>query len=100
MTWRECPSLGSALRAKFSEVNRTMSTLIRRTTGLPVNLAYLDVGQGSPVIFVHEFAGDMMSWLPQVNALSRRYRCIAYSARGYTPSDIRSLTRLTAARSR
>ena len=65
-----------------------MSTLIRRTTGLPVNLAYLDAGQGSPVIFVHEFAGDMMSWLPQVNALSRRFRCIAYSARGYTPSDI------------
>jgi 3-oxoadipate enol-lactonase len=52
------------------------------------------------VIFGHEFAGDMMNWLPQVNALSRRYRCIAYSARGYTPSDIPSLTRLTAVRSR
>jgi len=65
-----------------------ISALIRRTTGLPVNLAYIDVGEGTPIIFVHEFAGDMMSWLPQVNALSRRYRCIAYSARGYTPSDV------------
>lgn len=65
-----------------------MDTLVRRTTGLPVNLAYLDAGSGPPVIFVHEFAGDLRSWLPQVNALSRRYRCIAYSARGYTPSDV------------
>ena len=65
-----------------------MTTLIRRTIGLPVNLAYLDVGRGEPLIFVHEFAGDMMSWLPQVNALSRRFRCIAYNARGYKPSDV------------
>lgn len=67
-----------------------MSTLIRQTRGLPVNLAYLDVGSGEPVIFVHEFAGDMLSWLPQVHALSRRFRCIAFNARGYAPSDIPS----------
>jgi pimeloyl-ACP methyl ester carboxylesterase len=65
-----------------------MKNLIRHTAGLPVNLAYIDAGQGIPVIFVHEFAGDMMSWLPQINALSRRYRCIAYNARGYSPSDV------------
>ena len=51
-----------------------MTTLIRRTSGLPVNLAYLDVRKGQPLIFVHEFAGDMMRWLPHVNALSRRFR--------------------------
>jgi len=37
---------------------------------------------------VHEFAGDAHSWEPQVRYFSRRYRCIAYCARGYPPSDV------------
>jgi pimeloyl-ACP methyl ester carboxylesterase len=37
---------------------------------------------------VHEFAGDHRSWEPQVRHFARRYRCIAYSARGYLPSDV------------
>lgn len=45
-------------------------------------------GEGTPVVFVHEFAGDYRSWEPQVRALSRYYTCISYSARGYTPSDV------------
>jgi len=45
-------------------------------------------GEGSPVIFVHEFAGDHRSWEPQVRALSRRHRCIVFAARGYPPSDV------------
>jgi pimeloyl-ACP methyl ester carboxylesterase len=50
---------------------------------------YVEVtGDGAPVLFVHEFAGDRRSWEPQVRALSRRYRCIAYNARGYPPSDV------------
>jgi len=65
-----------------------MNSLVRRTRGLAVELAYLEAGAGTPIIFVHEFAGDMRSWLPQINALSRRFRCIAYNARGYAPSDI------------
>jgi pimeloyl-ACP methyl ester carboxylesterase len=47
-----------------------------------------ETGDGAPVLFVHEFAGDQRSWEPQVRALSRRYRCIAYNARGYPPSDV------------
>ena len=47
-----------------------------------------ETGDGSPVLFVHEFAGDHRSWEPQVRALGRRYRCIAYNARGYPPSDV------------
>jgi pimeloyl-ACP methyl ester carboxylesterase len=37
---------------------------------------------------VHEFAGDLRSWDPQLSHFSRRYRCIAYNARGYPPSDV------------
>jgi pimeloyl-ACP methyl ester carboxylesterase len=53
-----------------------------------VRLHVEETGEGLPVLFVHEFAGDHRSWEPQVRALSRRYRCIAYSARGYPPSDV------------
>jgi pimeloyl-ACP methyl ester carboxylesterase len=58
------------------------------TTDDGVRLHYEEAGEGTPVLFVHEFAGDHRSWEPQVRALSRRYRCIVYAARGYPPSDV------------
>ena len=53
-----------------------------------VGLYYEETGSGTPVVFVHEFAGDHRSWEPQVRHFSRRYRCITYNARGYPPSDV------------
>ena len=53
-----------------------------------VRLHYEEVGRGTPVLFVHEFAGDHGSWEPQLREFGKRYRCIAYAARGYTPSDV------------
>ena len=53
-----------------------------------VRLYYEEVGQGTPLLFVHEFAGDHRSWEPQLREFGKRYRCIAYAARGYTPSDV------------
>jgi pimeloyl-ACP methyl ester carboxylesterase len=53
-----------------------------------VSLYYEETGDGYPVIFVHEFAGDHRSWEPQVQFFSRRYRCITYSARGFPPSEV------------
>jgi pimeloyl-ACP methyl ester carboxylesterase len=53
-----------------------------------VNLYYEEVGSGTPIIFVHEFAADYRSWEPQMRHFGRRYRCITYSARGYLPSDV------------
>lgn len=58
------------------------------TTDDGVKLYYEDTGVGTPIVFVHEFAGDHRSWEPQVRYFSRRYRCITYSARGYIPSDV------------
>jgi pimeloyl-ACP methyl ester carboxylesterase len=43
---------------------------------------------GTPLVFVHEFSHDLRSWEPQLRHFSRRYRCIAYNARGYPPSDV------------
>jgi pimeloyl-ACP methyl ester carboxylesterase len=53
-----------------------------------VSLYYEEVGQGTPLVFVHEFAGEAASWEPQVRFFARRYRTIAYNARGYPPSDV------------
>jgi pimeloyl-ACP methyl ester carboxylesterase len=53
-----------------------------------VKLFYEETGQGAPLIFVHEFAGDYQSWHLQVRFFARRYRTIAYNARGYPPSDV------------
>jgi len=53
-----------------------------------VALHYEEAGAGIPLVLVHEFAGDHRSWEPQVRYFSRRYRCIAYNARGYPPSDV------------
>jgi pimeloyl-ACP methyl ester carboxylesterase len=58
------------------------------TTDDGVKLFYEEAGAGAPVVFVHEFAGDHRSWEPQLRYFSRRYRCIAYNARGYPPSEV------------
>jgi pimeloyl-ACP methyl ester carboxylesterase len=53
-----------------------------------VKLYYEEAGEGLPIIFVHEFGGDHRSYEPQIRYFARRYRCIAYNARGYPPSDV------------
>ncbi|AMN44000.1 alpha/beta fold hydrolase [Rhodoplanes sp. Z2-YC6860] len=58
------------------------------TTDDGVKLHYEDVGSGTPIVFVHEYAGDSRSWEQQIRYFCRRYRCIAFNARGYTPSDV------------
>jgi proline iminopeptidase len=58
------------------------------TTTDEVRIYFEEVGCGTPVIFLHEFAADCTNWEPQMRYFSRGHRCIAYSARGYTPSDV------------
>lgn len=45
-------------------------------------------GDGYPIIFSHELGSDLRQWEDQVRYFSRAYRCIAYNARGYPPSDV------------
>jgi pimeloyl-ACP methyl ester carboxylesterase len=51
-------------------------------------LYYEEVGSGTPVVFVHEFAGDYRTWEPQMRYFSRSHRCVTFSARGYPPSEV------------
>ena len=53
-----------------------------------VRLYYEETGSGTPVLFVHEYAGDYRSWEAQMRHFGQRYRAITYAARGYPPSDV------------
>jgi pimeloyl-ACP methyl ester carboxylesterase len=62
--------------------------MAKATTKDGVNLHYESEGSGPPIVFVHELSGTWRSFAPQMAALKRHYRCIAYNARGYPPSDV------------
>lgn len=53
-----------------------------------IELYHEDTGEGTPLVWSHEFGGDHRSWEPQVRYLSRRYRVITYNHRGYAPSSV------------
>ena len=53
-----------------------------------VRLYYEEAGKGVPIVFVHEYADDLYGWDAQLRYFSRRYRCIAFNARGYPPSEV------------
>jgi pimeloyl-ACP methyl ester carboxylesterase len=58
------------------------------TTDDGIRLHYEETGTGTPMIFVHEFAGDHRAWEMQLRHFGQRYRAITYAARGYPPSDV------------
>ena len=58
------------------------------TTSDNVQLYFEEAGDGTPILFIHEFAADYASWEPQMRYFSRSHRCITYSSRGYIPSHI------------
>ena len=47
-----------------------------------------DVGQGSPILFVHGFPLDHTMWREQVAELSRDHRCIVPDLRGFGRSSV------------
>lgn len=51
-------------------------------------LYYEEAGNGTPVVFVHEYAGDYRTWEPQMRHFARVHRCVTFSQRGYPPSDV------------
>ena len=53
-----------------------------------VGLYWEETGQGAPLVWLHEFGGDLRSWEPQVRYFSRRYRVVTYNHRGYPPSAV------------
>jgi len=58
------------------------------TTDDGVRLYFEETGTGQPVILAHEFAGDLRSYELQMRHFGKRYRTIAFNARGFPPSDV------------
>lgn len=50
-------------------------------------LAYEDNGSGAAIVFAHGLGGNYLSWWQQVAHFKPRYRCIAFSHRGFAPSS-------------
>lgn len=53
-----------------------------------VDLYYESSGEGFPVVWCHEYAGDYRSWAPQVRYFSRLYRTLTWNYRGFPPSSV------------
>ena len=53
-----------------------------------VSLYYEVYGRGFPLVWIHEFAGDLRSWRYQADFFARDYQVVLYNARGYQPSDV------------
>jgi pimeloyl-ACP methyl ester carboxylesterase len=51
-----------------------------------LSFAYVEQGDGSPVILVHGSVSDYREWANQMAPLARRYRVIAYSRRYHWPN--------------
>jgi len=50
-------------------------------------LAYLEQGEGEPVVFVHGSASDLRTWEQQIPAIAESHRAIAYSRRYARPNE-------------
>lgn len=48
--------------------------------------AYLDIGEGKPVLFIHGNMSSGVHYLPAIERLSDKYRCIAPDLRGFGDS--------------
>src|SRR5438067_1361081 len=84
---RPASSILSSLRGRDDAApGRSFMSHLNADDG--TKLYYEEVGAGLPIVFVHEFAGDHRSWELQMRHFGQRYRCIAYNARGYPPSDV------------
>lgn len=52
-----------------------------------VKIHYEETGEGTALVFLHEFLNDHTGWEGQVRHFARDYRCVTIAARGYPPSD-------------
>jgi pimeloyl-ACP methyl ester carboxylesterase len=52
-----------------------------------ISLHYEEAGSGSPLLFIHAFPVGRRMWEPQIAALARRHRVIAYDVRAFDLSD-------------
>jgi pimeloyl-ACP methyl ester carboxylesterase len=62
------------------------TTLTQNAKVNGVDIAYVERGEGQPVVFVHGGTGDWRTWEGQMEAFGATYRAIAVSCRGHWPN--------------
>jgi pimeloyl-ACP methyl ester carboxylesterase len=72
----------------FAERKQKDAEPMPHTVSRGAKIYFEEVGSGTPILCLHEYAGDYRSWRDFVRYFSRGYRCITMSARGYPPSDV------------
>ena len=65
-----------------------MADEFKRISANGTELAYVEFGQGEPVIFVHGGLQDYRMWLGHLPKFAGRYRAIAYSRRNHYPNEV------------
>jgi proline iminopeptidase len=85
---QRCRIAAKSITCNFTRGEKKEPEMPHAVASDNVRLYFEEVGSGTPILFVHEFAADHTNWEPQMRYFSRGHRCIAYSARGYTPSDV------------
>jgi pimeloyl-ACP methyl ester carboxylesterase len=61
---------------------------IKRVSANGAELAYVQVGAGEPIVFVHGGLQDYRMWLEHAPKFSGGYRAIAYSRRNNYPNEV------------
>ena len=61
---------------------------VKRVAANGTELAYVEVGQGEPIIFVHGGLQDYRMWAEHLSKFAGRYRAIAYSRRNHFPNSV------------
>jgi len=79
---------GTAVCRSISDFRFSISHCDMKAVINEIDLAYDDVGQGQPVLFVHAFPLNRTMWAPQVSALVERCRCVAADLRGFGESSL------------
>lgn len=80
-------SFGLALLFSGTISNMTAADDVKRISINDTDLAYVEFGQGEPVIFVHGGLQDYRMWSEHLTKFAERYRAIAYSRRNNYPND-------------
>jgi pimeloyl-ACP methyl ester carboxylesterase len=79
--------VGVGFLAATSGATHTGRIRFRSVSTGRVRLSVLEAGDGPPVLALHGLGGTKGSFLPTVNALSNRYRVIAFDLPGFGDSD-------------
>jgi len=74
----------------MSSAMGTMATAddVKRISANGTEIAYVDVGQGEPIVFVHGGLQDYRMWAEHLPKFAGRYRAIAYSRRNHFSNDV------------